>query len=101
MSIDCDVHKDLCGRYEIKGFPTIKVLGSDKAVAPTDYSQRDSASMVNHVIGLLPNFIIKVPSTSLDGFLAKKGVKLVLLHCKTDTPPMFKSLAVEFDGSTK
>ena len=42
-AIDCDAeaNKQLCGRYEIRGFPTIKVFPGDKSKGgnktPTDY----------------------------------------------------------------
>ena len=42
-AVDCDAeaNKQLCGRYEIRGFPTIKVFPGDKSKGgnktPTDY----------------------------------------------------------------
>lgn len=35
-AVDCDVHKSLCGQFGVRGFPTIKVFGSDKG-KPQDY----------------------------------------------------------------
>jgi protein disulfide-isomerase A6 len=35
-AIDCDQHKSLCGQYDVKGFPTIKVFGNNKK-KPSDY----------------------------------------------------------------
>ncbi|KAI8852878.1 hypothetical protein BC829DRAFT_384006, partial [Chytridium lagenaria] len=37
VAIDCDAHKDLCGKYQIQGFPTLKVFGADKR-NPSDYN---------------------------------------------------------------
>ena len=45
-AVDCDAeaNKQLCGRYEIRGFPTIKVFPGDKSKGgnktPTDYQGR-------------------------------------------------------------
>lgn len=42
-AVDCDVeaNKPLCGRYEVRGFPTLKVFPGDKSKggnkSPTDY----------------------------------------------------------------
>jgi len=36
-AVDCDVHKALCGKYDVKGFPTIKHFGEDKSGSPKDY----------------------------------------------------------------
>jgi protein disulfide-isomerase A6 len=44
--INCDEEKQLCGQYGVKGFPTIKVFGSNKN-KPEDYQGgRDAAGIV-------------------------------------------------------
>ena len=48
-AIDCDsdINKALCGKYNIKGFPAIKLFGEDKAAPPTDYTgARDAGNIV-------------------------------------------------------
>lgn len=35
-AVDADEHKGLGGQYGVRGFPTIKVFGSNKG-SPTDY----------------------------------------------------------------
>ena len=35
-AVNADDHGDIGGRYDIQGFPTIKIFGSDKN-KPTDY----------------------------------------------------------------
>lgn len=48
-AVDCDAeaNKQLCGRYEIRGFPTIKIFPGDKSKGgnktPTDYQGRATA----------------------------------------------------------
>jgi hypothetical protein len=33
-AINCDEHKELCGAYDIRGFPTIKLFPSDQSPNP-------------------------------------------------------------------
>jgi protein disulfide-isomerase A6 len=42
-AVDADQHRELGGRYGIRGFPTIKVFGANKN-SPTDYAGQRSAS---------------------------------------------------------
>jgi Thioredoxin len=44
-ALDATEHEALAGRYGIKGFPTIKVFGSDKQ-SPTDYRGERTAEAI-------------------------------------------------------
>jgi len=44
-AVDADAHKELGGRYGIKGFPTIKVFGTNKN-SPSDYNGGRTASAI-------------------------------------------------------
>lgn len=45
-AVDCTVHQSTCGQYNVRGYPTIKVFGSNKE-SPSDYQGgRDSGSIV-------------------------------------------------------
>ena len=44
-AVDADQHRDLGGRYQIQGFPTIKVFGSNKN-SPTDYQGGRTANAI-------------------------------------------------------
>jgi hypothetical protein len=45
-AVDCTVHQSTCGQYGVRGYPTIKVFGSNKE-SPSDYQGgRDSGSIV-------------------------------------------------------
>ena len=46
-AIDCTANEATCGRYGVRGYPTIKTFGADKD-APADYAGgRDSGSIVD------------------------------------------------------
>jgi len=47
-AIDCDQHKQLCGQYGIKGFPTIKIFGANKN-KPEDFNGDRSATGIVQV----------------------------------------------------
>jgi protein disulfide-isomerase A6 len=36
--VDCTVHQDLCGRFEVKGYPTIKVFTAESGEAGEAYN---------------------------------------------------------------
>lgn len=48
-AVDADKHQDLSRKYNIKGFPTVKLFGVDKK-APKDISQRAASGIVDVVL---------------------------------------------------
>eukprot|EP00271_Cylindrocystis_brebissonii_P009387 TRINITY_DN241_c0_g1_i1.p1 TRINITY_DN241_c0_g1~~TRINITY_DN241_c0_g1_i1.p1 ORF type:complete len:455 (-),score=83.18 TRINITY_DN241_c0_g1_i1:550-1914(-) len=50
--VDCTEHQNLCGKFDVRGYPSIKVFGADKE-NPTDYeSIRDADSIEAFAIDL-------------------------------------------------
>jgi protein disulfide-isomerase A1 len=43
--VDCTLHRDLCSRYEVQGFPTIKLFRNDDS-EPTDYDSARKADAI-------------------------------------------------------
>lgn len=40
-AVDADAHRELGGKYGVKGFPTIKVFGANKN-SPSDYNGKNA-----------------------------------------------------------
>ncbi|KAH3763734.1 ER-resident thioredoxin protein [Pelomyxa schiedti] len=105
-AVNCDEQKELCGAFEVQGFPTIKIFGHEPKKAekglykePIDYNgPRTAAGLANTALSYIPDFVSVVTSGSEDGFFAKnKGVGKVLLFSEKDKPAnLYKSLAVDF-----
>ncbi|KAJ3112051.1 protein disulfide isomerase (PDI) protein [Phlyctochytrium bullatum] len=101
VAIDCDAHRDLCGRYGIQGFPTLKVFGSDKKNVQDYTGPRTAKGIVDAVIPKIPSFVqlvgTKGKAKALDDFLGEGDLnKVILVSQKDRTPPLFKALSAEF-----
>lgn len=52
-TVDGTVESDLSKKYDVKGYPTIKVFGKDKSKAPTSYEgQREAKAIVDYALDL-------------------------------------------------
>ena len=52
-AVNADAHKDLGGQYQVQGFPTIKLFGSNKK-SPVDYNgARTAAGLAQAAVKLL------------------------------------------------
>ena len=47
---NADVHKQFAGKYEVRGFPTVKFFGLDKKLAATYESERSAEALVKYTI---------------------------------------------------
>ncbi|EFA76009.1 hypothetical protein PPL_10588 [Heterostelium album PN500] len=105
-AINCDVEKELCGAFEIKGFPTLKFFSHKLAAkgmkTPEDYQQERSASaIINYMTSKLPNFASKLKSQEdFNKFVsASKTAKVVLFTDKAKTSNLYKALSLDFQHS--
>jgi len=99
--VDCTVHQDLCSKYDVKGYPTIKLF-SAKGKNVDDYQQaRDARTIMAYATSKLENHVMKMTKSNVDAFFSKKeGAPHVLLFsAKGEVTPLYKSLAMKYKNS--
>ncbi|KAN0015274.1 hypothetical protein ACTFIU_007999 [Dictyostelium citrinum] len=102
-AINCDEEKELCGQYQIQGFPTLKFFSTNpktgKKGQPEDYQGARSASEIaKFSLAKLPStHIQKVTQDNIDKFLTgTSGAKALLFTDKPKTTDLYKALSVDF-----
>eukprot|EP01113_Clastostelium_recurvatum_P028627 TRINITY_DN345_c0_g2_i1.p1 TRINITY_DN345_c0_g2~~TRINITY_DN345_c0_g2_i1.p1 ORF type:complete len:468 (+),score=113.93 TRINITY_DN345_c0_g2_i1:112-1404(+) len=113
-AINCDDEKELCGSFEVKGFPTLKffphtltpVKGKKDSFnkVPVEYQQaRTAPALVSFALSKLPNFVSNVATSSFEKFASKTDEKtgevlpkVLLFTNKPKTTDLYKALAVDF-----
>ncbi|KAJ6263373.1 hypothetical protein Dda_1936 [Drechslerella dactyloides] len=105
-AIDCDedANKATCAEYGIQGFPTIKSFKPKKNGKPTiqDYQgPRNAKGIVDYALDLIPNYVTRVNSKTLEDFLQKNNetAKAILFTKKGVATPLYKALAIDFHGA--
>ncbi|KAJ2017200.1 hypothetical protein GGF41_005583 [Coemansia sp. RSA 2531] len=106
-AVDCDEDKNrgLCARFNVKGFPTLKVFtekrtkrGNRRSV---DYQgERTAGAMVKFARTLLPSLSKKLSSAELDAFVTDSEVqqpKAVLLTDLRKASDLWKGISAQFD----
>ena len=51
--VDCDQNKDLAGKYQVQGFPTIKFFGADKQTPIAYQGQRTAEALAQQSVRIL------------------------------------------------
>jgi protein disulfide-isomerase A6 len=111
-SVDADKHRDLGGRFDVKGFPTIKFFPAG-ATKPEDYSGgRTAPDMIDFINGKAgtnarlksaPSAVVTLGAQSFDNVVNGKKDVLVEFyapwcgHCKRLAPD-WEKIAQSFDG---
>ena len=101
--VDCEdsASQSLCSKYEIQGFPTIKLFPATKRRIPRDYlGERRGKAMMNYVLDALPSEAVrKLDASTLPAFMNKGTTpKVVLVTPMGKTSPMLRSLALDYLG---
>jgi protein disulfide-isomerase A6 len=106
-AVDCDVEKELCGSFEVKGFPTLKIFPSKSVPVPKkkdafhkvpeDYQGgRTAAAIANFALTKLPSFVSSVTSANHDKFLGETLPKAILFTNKDKTSDLYKALSIDY-----
>ena len=100
IAIDCDAdqNKQLCGQYDVKGFPTIKGFPRGGKGAPREYQgERKRGALVDFAKALVPDRVKKLRAEGnvgkvLNTFLAEVSdvirQRAVSDSCRKPTSPM-------------
>eukprot|EP00245_Coleochaete_scutata_P009141 TRINITY_DN294_c0_g2_i1.p1 TRINITY_DN294_c0_g2~~TRINITY_DN294_c0_g2_i1.p1 ORF type:complete len:471 (+),score=97.88 TRINITY_DN294_c0_g2_i1:89-1414(+) len=99
-AINCDEHQSIGSEYGVRGFPTLKLFGTNKK-KPTDYQgARTAKGMSDAAIALLPNLVTIVTPKTHDTFLSTQPEfpRVILFTAKSSTTPLYKGLALGFKG---
>eukprot|EP00243_Klebsormidium_subtile_P004118 TRINITY_DN178_c0_g1_i1.p1 TRINITY_DN178_c0_g1~~TRINITY_DN178_c0_g1_i1.p1 ORF type:complete len:382 (-),score=83.00 TRINITY_DN178_c0_g1_i1:442-1527(-) len=111
--VDCDEHKDLCGKFGVSGFPTIKYFPKDSQ-QPEDYSggreADDLITFVNQKAGTKakvkkePSYVTILDKSSFEKIVMDPSKNVLVEfyapwcgHCKS-LAPTFEQLAKVYAG---
>ncbi|KTW26565.1 uncharacterized protein T551_03482 [Pneumocystis jirovecii RU7] len=101
IAVDCDDQENgpLCQTYNVKGFPTVKIIIPGKnGLRIEDYQgSRTYSDLMNKVSSEITDYTAKI-STGVDLFLNKRNgkAKLLLFTSKKTPNAFFKVLSMEF-----
>jgi thiol-disulfide isomerase/thioredoxin len=101
VKVDCTVDQSLCSKYDVKGYPTLKLF-KNKGKKVQDYQQsRDLAAIVRFATGEIDDKSVKIKSDAdLDKFLTKDSAlpHVMLFSDKAAAAPLYKALSNLFEG---
>lgn len=103
-AVNCDDDKlsSLCESYKVEGYPTILILSKDKAI---DYEGKRTAKSISMAaIKKIPTNYVKIIKNKNENDIKqmykncehKKNQCIILLTNKSESPPLFNSLATFF-----
>lgn len=104
-AVNCDEesNKQLCSKFGIQGFPTIKILpwNAKSSGQAVDYQgARSAGSIAKYLLEQIPNHVTSVKDdASWKKFLSKTGAetkKVLLFSEKSDVSTLYKALATQF-----
>ncbi|KAJ3149461.1 hypothetical protein HDU89_003825 [Geranomyces variabilis] len=105
VAVDCDndQNKPICGQYDVKGFPTIKVFRGGVKGLPQDYNgPRTAKGLVEAAVAAITGNVAQIGGSgkravAYEDFLEKTELpRAILVSQKSSTPPLLKALSVEY-----
>jgi protein disulfide-isomerase A6 len=108
-AVDCDNNEEICGAFQVEGFPTVLGFDSELVQVPGGepgqmsknpikfQGQRDSNSVIKFALQFLNDKNIqRVSNENIDDFLADSLNKVMLFSDKDKVSNLFKSLSFTF-----
>lgn len=102
-AVDATVETGLAHKYEVKGYPTIKLFGGNAKAKtkPEDYQGgRTTDAIVSYALDKLHSNVIRIKDGDWDGFAATSPdlPRVVLFSDKKQTTPLMKALSNAYLG---
>jgi protein disulfide-isomerase A6 len=99
-AVDCSKEKKICDEYNVKTFPTLKVIPPGGFGTQDYLGERNSKAIYAWVLKFHSHFVEKVTADTLDAFLNKGAgkFKALLFTDKGKTPLMWRGLSVDLKG---
>jgi len=93
-AVDCTVERDLCNKYEVRGFPTLKLFRNDGS-APSDYDQaRKADAIVKFMVKQNSPAVTKLESgAAVEEFQKDDNVRIVAFVNSGDDVAAFTKVA--------
>lgn len=76
-SVDCTEHRDLCNKYEVRGFPTLKLFRPDGSHSEYDSARKADAIVKFMVKQSQPPVAELADAAAVEAFAADESVKVV------------------------
>jgi len=99
-AVNCDKEKKICAEYDVKTYPTLKVIPPG-GFGVQDYSgERTAKAVYPWVMKFFSHFVEKVTADNVEAFLNKNAgkYKTLLFTDKPKTPLLWRGLSVDFLG---
>jgi protein disulfide-isomerase A6 len=102
VKVDCTTEQSLCGKFQVKGYPTLKLFKNNGKIVK-DYQQaREATAIINFVTSEINDKVAKIKNDeSLATFLEKEAAlpHVILFSEKSVVAPLYKALSSTFEGS--
>lgn len=86
-TVDCTVHSDLCAQYQVRGYPTLKLIRKDGSVSEYEDARKADAIVKYVIKQASPAFIVAKTQDEVDAFKKAAGsdLKVVLYTTSEDS----------------
>lgn len=102
VAVDCDnaASRSLCGMYDVKGFPTLKLFTPGKKSADDYQGARSAKAIADAVLAKLDSKNIKgITAKNADDFFADQALpKVILFTDKSKPSKPYMALSMEYKG---